>query len=310
MKVLVTAPPMARMIDEFRPIFEKAGVEVTCPEIRQTLTEGQLVELLPSHDGWIIGDDPATRRVFEAGRTGRFRAAMKWGVGVDNIDFAAAESLGIPIANTPGVFSGEVADVAMCYVIGLARELFTIDRGVKSGDWPKPAGISLAGRTVGLVGFGNVGRACRRRLEAADLRIIVYDPALSDDPSVDVAKWPERLGECDFLVFTCALTPRNRHMLSRSTLRDAKRGVRIVNVARGSLIDEAALAEALESGLVHSAALDVFEEEPLPAHSPLRAFPRCILGSHNASNSVDAVRRTSDRAIRALFGYLGIESQP
>ncbi|MFN6035371.1 MAG: NAD(P)-dependent oxidoreductase, partial [Dolichospermum sp.] len=107
-------------------------------------------------------------------------------------------------------------------------------------------------------------------------------------------------------VLTCALTPDNWHILNKKTLALAKRGLRIVNVARGPLIDEVALAEALASGQVHSVALDVFEVEPLPEESPLRQFEQCIFGSHNASNTVDAVHRASERAIALLFDFLGV----
>jgi D-3-phosphoglycerate dehydrogenase len=306
-KVLVTCPPMVRMIDEFRPHFARLGVEVTAPAVVQTLPESELIDLLPQFDGWIIGDDPATRAVFAAGKAGKLRAAVKWGVGVDNVDFVAARELGLPITNTPGAFGGEVADVAVAYVTMLARELATIDRGVRAGGWPKPAGVSLAGKTVGLVGYGDIGRNVGRRLAAADMKLIAYDPALTAAPEgVEVAQWPARVEEADFLVFTCALTPKNRHMLDAGVLATTKRGVRIVNVARGPLIDEPALVAALRSGQVRSAALDVFEVEPLPADSPLRGMEQCVFGSHNGSNTVDAVRRTSERAIGLLAGYLGL----
>jgi D-3-phosphoglycerate dehydrogenase len=306
-KILVTCPPMVRMIDEFRPRFRELGLEVDAPAVVQTLPEAELIQRLPQYDGWIIGDDPATRAVFTAGKGGKLRAAVKWGVGVDNVDFEAAKALGLPITNTPAAFGGEVADVAVAYVAMLARELGTIDRGVRDGAWPKPAGISLGGKTVGLVGFGDIGRNVARRLQAADMRVIAYDPALSASPEgAEAAVWPARVEEADFLVFTCALTKTNRHMLNAEVLSRAKPGVRIVNVARGPLIDEQALIDALKSGKVYSAALDVFEVEPLPGDSPLRGLDRCIFGSHNGSNTVDAVRRTSNRAIDLLAGFLGI----
>jgi D-3-phosphoglycerate dehydrogenase len=298
---------MVRMIEEFRPRFAALGVEVDAPDVVQTLPEAELIQLLPKYDGWIIGDDPATRAVFAAGMAGKLRAAVKWGVGVDNVDFVAARELGLPIINTPGAFGGEVADVAVAYVIMLARELALIDRGVRAGNWPKPAGISLAGKTAALIGFGDIGSNIGRRLAAADMKLIAYDPALTAAPAgVEVAQWPARVEEADFLVFSCALTPKNRHMLDASVFARAKPGVRVVNVARGPLIDEPALVAALESGRVHSAALDVFEVEPLPADSPLRGMERCVFGSHNGSNTVDAVRRTSERAIGLLAGFLGI----
>ena len=158
-------------------------------------------------------------------------------------------------------------------MIGLARQLFVIDRGVRAGGWPKPAGISLQGRLAGVVGLGDIGRNLCTRLMALGLRVVAYDPGVEGEAGIaglERAPWPDRLDELDFLVFTCALNDRNRHMLNADTLARARDGIRIVNVARGPLIDEAALVEALRAGKVHSAALDVFEVEPLPADSPLR----------------------------------------
>lgn len=307
MKVLVTCPPMLGMIDEFIPVAAARGFELVPAKVTQTLSESELVELLPAYDGWIIGDDPATRRVFEAGKAGRLRAAVKWGIGVDNVDFAACKDLGIPIINTPNMFGGEVADVAVGYLIGLARQLFLIDRGIRAGSWPKPAGMSLAGKHVALVGFGDIGRSAAMRLLAFGMSVTAYDPGIDGDggiAGVQRAVWPQRVEEADFIVFTCSLNAKNRHMLDAEVLAKCKRGVQIVNVARGPLIDEQALIAALQSGHAGGAALDVFETEPLPAGSPLRDMPLCILGSHNGSNTRDAVRRASHEAMNRLFGFL------
>lgn len=311
-RVLVTCPPMLGMIESFRPRFEARGVEVVAAHVVQTLGEDELCATLPQFDGWIIGDDPATRRVFEAGRAGRLRAAVKWGIGVDNVDFAACRDLGIPITNCPGMFGAEVADVAMSYVVALARETFQIDRGVRAGEWPKPRGLSLAGRTLALVGLGDIGRHTARRALAAGLRVIAYDPKAPPAPeAVERADWPARLDEADFVVFTCALTADNRHMFNAAAIARCRDGARVVNVARGPLIDEGALAAALRSGKLHSAALDVFEVEPLPPQAALRALPNTVFGSHNGSNTVDGVVRCSEFAIDTLLGYLGApEARP
>ena len=305
--VLVTCPPMLGQIDRFHDAAARLGLTLHPAQVTQVLSEEELKALLPGYDGWIIGDDPATRAVFEAGRAGRLRAAVKWGIGVDNVDFAACEALGIPIINTPQMFGAEVADVATAFVIGLARELFLIDRGVRAGGWPKPAGISLAGRTVGVIGLGDIGRNVVTRMQALGLRVIGYDPGVSGDvgvPDLERAAWPARVGDCDVLVFTCALNAQNHHMLNAEVLARCRPGVRVVNVARGPLIDETALVAALRSGQVHSAALDVFEVEPLPATSPLRGMERCIFGSHNGSNTVDGVIRASHAALERLAGFL------
>lgn len=309
MRILVTCPPMLGMIEEFYPLAVERGFELVPAKVTQTLSEDELIELVPKYEGWIIGDDPATRRVFEAGKAGQLKAAVKWGIGVDNVDFSACRDLGIPIINTPQMFGAEVADVALAYVIALARQLHVIDRGVRDGQWPKPAGISLAGKHVGIIGFGDIGQKLAARLTACEMKVVAYDPGNSGDGGiggVERAIWPARTLEADFLVFTCSLNEHNRHMLNAEVLAGCKEGVRVVNVARGPLIDEKALAAALYSGHVHSAALDVFEREPLPNESDFRNMPRCVLGSHNGSNTQDAVRRASRKALSEIFGFLGV----
>lgn len=310
MRVLITCPPMLGMKEEFEAELKGLGIEPYCPDVIQTLSEEELIDLLPQFDGWIIGDDPASRRVFEAGRRGALKAAVKWGIGVDNVDIAACKDMGIKFANTPQMFGAEVADVALGYVIGLARQTFAIDRGVREGKWPKNRGISLDDKTVGLIGYGSIGQAAATRLSACGMNVIAYDPGLSanqaENESVQFSDWPSSIGECDFLVFTCSLNDQNRHMLNDTTLGLCKKGVRIVNVARGPLIDEVALLRGLESGKVHSAALDVFEIEPLPPESPIRDYPLCILGSHNGSNTEEGVRRASKKAMTFMADFLGI----
>jgi len=306
-RVLVTCPPMLGLIDEFAEAFANHGLEYTAADVVQVMTEDELIATLPDYDGWIIGDDPASRRVMEGAVSGRLRACVKWGVGTDNVDFDAFSDLGVPVENTPGVFGNEVADVALTYVLGLARETYFIDREIRTKNaWPKPSGISIMGRKVGLVGFGDIGQQTARRLAACGAEIIAYDPAYKavDGVPATHAVWPARLDEVDFLVFTCPLNAATHHMFNHDTLARLKYGVRVVNVGRGPLIAETALLEGLENGVVHSAALDVFEIEPLMPDSPLREFDRCIFGSHNGSNSIDAVRRVSFVAVDKIAQLL------
>ena len=305
-KVLITCPPMLRQIDQFREKFAELDIDITTPDVVQTLTVEELKDIVPQHDGWIIGDDPATSEVFEAGKAGQLQVAVKWGIGVDNVDFAACERLGIPITNTPGMFGAEVADLAMCYILGLARDAFFIDREVRSGNWPKPAGISLGDKTIGIVGLGDIGRNIAKRANAHDLNIIGWDPYADMLPDYIELKnnWPTGIERCDFIVFACALTDKTQHLFNQRILEHLKPGVRIINVSRGPLINEEALLEGLSSGVINSAALDVFENEPLKSNHPIVAHDRCILGSHNASNTIDAVIRASNEAIKLLDGLL------
>lgn len=308
-KVLITCPPMLRQIDQFRGEFADLAIEIATPDVVQTLSVEELIDMVPQYDGWIIGDDLATAEVFEAGKAGRLKAAVKWGIGVDNVDFTACKRLGISITNTPGMFGSEVADLAMCYILGLARDAFFIDREVRSGNWPKPAGISLEGKTIGIVGCGDIGRNIAKRANAHDLNIIGWDPYPNNLPDyINYKKnWPLGLNECDFIILACALNEHNNHLLNDEILDLLKDGVRIVNISRGGLINEESLIKGLNSGKICSAALDVFETEPLNANHDILNHPKCILGSHNASNTVDAVERASIEAISKLYEMLKLQ---
>ena len=298
---------MLGMISRFESIFQEYNLNYTAPNVIQTLSEQELKLLLPEHDGWIIGDDPATREVFEAGKKGKLKAAIKWGIGTDNIDFQACRDFDIQIDNTPNIFGAEVADIALGYIIGLARHTFEIDRAVREGFWPKPPGISLKDKTVAVIGYGDIGKSLAKRLAACDMKIIIYDPYLKDFKAginEDIADWPERILEADFIVTTCSLNETSKHMLNKDIFSKVKSGVRIVNVGRGPIINQLDLEFALNQGVVYSAALDVFEDEPLPITSALHRHPRCIFGSHNASNTIDAVERASILSINKLIKFL------
>jgi len=308
MTVLITCPPMLKSIGEFRPIFEDRNIELICPEVVQTLTEEELITLVPQVDGWIIGDDPATARVFAAGKKGKLKAAVKWGVGVDNVDFKAARALDIPISNTPARFGEEVSDVALGYLLSLSRHLHQIDRKVRNGIWHKPPGISLTGRKAAVIGFGNIGQATAKKLTAFGLQVSVYDPFANANEEEKrhfvFDSLDNVVSNAQFLIITCALTPDNRHLINDHVLALLNQGSYVVSVSRGPILDEAALVRALERRQVAGAGLDVFENEPLTLDNPLHKFDNVIFGSHNGSNTIDAVRRASLKAIEILFTYL------
>lgn len=304
-RVLVSCPPMLGAMAVLGDEFVANGLEPIVVPMEQTLSAMKLKALLPTVDGWIIGDDLATEEVLTAGKKGRLRAAVKWGVGVDNVDFNAAEKLNIPIRNTPGVFNDEVADLAFGYMIALARQTHFIDREVRAGNWPKPSGISLRGKTLALLGVGNIGSAVAKRALVSGMNVIGYDPAINNfPPGVVLKSWPNSLGEADFVIITASLNASTEMIVNEQTIGLMKKGVRVVNVSRGGLIKQSDLINALHSGRIHSVALDVFEEEP-PSHSgDLLSHSRSIFGSHNASNTVDAVLMTSRMTIKILRSLL------
>ena len=306
MDILVTCPPMLKALKEKKSFIDDLGFNLNTPDVTQIMSEDELINLLPQYDGWIIGDDPATRDVVRAGSLGKLKAAVKWGVGVDNINFDAFNEFSIPINNTPGVFGDEVSDVALGYVIGLARDLFIIDRSVRVGHWIKPAGISIKEKIFGVVGFGDIGKQFCKKIKQLGGFVRVYDPQynqrnLSNYDYVDeFVGWPNNIETLDFIVLCCALNKSNYHLINKDIFSRAKDTLRIVNVGRGPLIDEKALINALQNESIHSAALDVFENEPLSLSSELIGFERCILGSHNASNSIDAVIKVSNQSLEMM----------
>jgi D-3-phosphoglycerate dehydrogenase len=303
-RVLITCRQMQNCIDEFLPRLNEHELELVLPEIVQQPSEDELIEIIGDFDGMIAGDDPLSARVLDHAK--RMCIIAKWGVGIDGIDLDAARERGIEIVNTPGVFGGEVADIAIGYMVMLARQLHRIDTSVKAGGWFKHEGRSLSGKVLAIAGFGSIGQAVAARGKGFGMRVVAYDIAAAagtaaEDLGVEMLSRDELFKQSDFLVLCSPLTPETRHMVGESTLALMQPGSFLVNVGRGPLVDESALVEALDSGQVAAAALDVFEQEPLPATSGLRRFEQCVFGSHNASNTREGVLRTSAQAVENLL---------
>ena len=310
-KVLISCPPMINQRQSFKEIFQSLGIEPTWAQIVQQYTEQELIQILPEFDGWIIGDDPCTRDVLFAGKKGKLRALVKWGIGVDNVDFATCSELGIPVENTPNMFGDEVADLAMAYITNLSRFVIDVHIGVKKKDWLKPIGSSLKDKNIGIIGLGDIGLNIVERVAAAKMNIFAYDPFYKSNENSNNFEhliWPRKIEELDFLIIACSLTKENKHMINKEIIGKLKKGVKIINVSRGPLIDERALEEGLESRIISGAALDVYENEPLDVNSPLRAFEQIIFGTHNGSNTFEAVQRTSHLAISKISSFLAISN--
>ena len=324
MRILITCPPMINMVNNYEEYFKKYKLDYFCPKFRQVLSVEELIELVPHYDGWIIGDDPATREVFESGANGKLKAAVKWGVGVDNVDFQACSDLNIPITNIPNVFGEEVSDIGIGMILNLTRKIHEVDLETKKGNWIKPIGVSLVGKKICLIGFGDIGRTMARKLLAFNMNIYVSDPGFKkigqdivciynndikiDDnlSKVNIVSLDEALDNSDFICITCSLNKATYHLINKEKILKTKPGVIIINIARGPVICEDDVIELLESGHIGSVGLDVFEIEPLPNNSKLRNFKQNIYGSHNGSNTKEAVNRTSYIALETISKYLNL----
>ena len=311
MRIAITCRQLVRDLDDVRAATEEAGFEIRVPEIRGQHLEGDaLVEAVEGCAGVVAGDDPFTAAVLA--RLPALRVISKWGIGVDGIDFEAAAARGITVTNTPGAFDDEVADVAMAYTIMLLRRLGAVHEGVRRGEWPKPAGRSARGLRMGIIGLGGIGRALARRAAAAGMETIGTDPAPESRAAAEAAgtalvPLDALLSASDVVSLHCPLTPDTRHLLNARRLAAMKPGAFVVNTGRGGLIDTTALAAALRSGRLAGAALDVFEDEPPGPSNPMLHAGNVILGSHNASNTLEASARVHRRALANLARALGRE---
>ena len=302
-KLLVTAKTMSRVLDEFLQDFENAGWEVLCtvPE-GQSFSASELVALVPGCDAMIVGDDDLSLHFFNLAPA-RLRLVVKWGVGTDTIDQAAAESAGVLVRNTPGMFGAEIADLAFGYVLALARNIVPVHQGVLAGAWPQPEGTTLAGKTIAIVGLGDAGTNLATRAEAFGMQVVFHDPYQDATTSWRSVSLMKAFEEGDFVVLTCPSTEETRGLASQPMLGRMKKNAYLVNVARGDLVNEKDLLTVLESEQIAGAALDVFQQEPLPGKSTLRKFANLILGAHNGSNTREGLVRASQKACQIVVEW-------
>ncbi|MDI6858005.1 MAG: C-terminal binding protein [Dehalococcoidia bacterium] len=230
------------------------------------------------------------------------KVIVRYGVGVDNIDLAAATERGIVVAYLPGYCTEEVANHALALLLASARSILALDSHVKGGGWtrrgetPRP----LYGETLGIIGFGRIGRALARRALALDMLVVAHDPYVSREVVAEhgatKTDLDSLLRESDYVSLNASLTPETRGLIGRRELALMKESAFLINTARGPEVDETALVEALRDRRIAGAALDVFEEEPLPADSPLRSLDNVVLTPHMAFFS----RRSMARARREV----------
>lgn len=286
------------------------GVLATVPRFEgQQLEEADLLRILGEYDGILAGDDHLTRVVLEAAP--RLKVISKWGIGIDAIDLDAAKELGVEVFNTPGVFGEELADYAMGYIHMLARRQHEMNAAVKEGVWQQVRGVSLAGKTLGIVGLGSSGVALARRAIAASMRVVFFD--VDEERSVagcERVDLDQLWSDSDIVSLHLPATLQTRNLIDASSIEQMKDGAWLINTSRGALVDETALYDALQSGKLGGAALDVFQIEPVAAGSPLLSLDNVIVGSHNGSNTQEAVERTTWLAVDNLLRGFGLDVSP
>ncbi len=270
-------------------IFRSRGVEV---DEKPGLSKDELKAIIGQYDGLAIRSaTKVTKELLEAATN--LKVVGRAGIGVDNVDVPAASAKGVVVMNTPFGNSITTAEHAIALMFALARELPQADASTQAGKWEKNRfmGVELTSKTLGLIGCGNIGSIVAERALGLRMKVVAFDPFLSPERAVELGvekvELPDLLARADFITLHTPLTDQTRNILSRENLAKTRKGVRIINCARGGLIDEAALKDALDSGHVAGAALDVFVEEPATA-SPLFGTPGLIATPHLGASTTEA----------------------
>jgi D-3-phosphoglycerate dehydrogenase len=306
-RVLISAPYFLPVLNEYRSRLETAGVEIVTVPVCERLSEEELLPLVATLDGVLCGDDKFSERVLQSAP--RLKVISKWGTGIDSIDRVAAERLGIRVCNTPNAFTDPVADAVLGYVINFARRLSWMDQDIRREQWTKPDSVSLRECTLGVVGLGNIGKAVVRRARAFGMKVLGTDPApvsaaFIEETGLTIASLPELLAQADFISLNCDLNPTSFHLIGRGELDLMRRSAFLINTARGPVVDEPELVLALQKRRIAGAALDVFEQEPLPLESPLRKLDNCLLAPHNANSGRASRLHVHESTIANLLGAL------
>ena len=311
--VLMTAPYMIPFLERFKATFDKYAIELIVPEVRERMEETDLLKYAGQFDGAICGDDRYTARVLEACAP-RLKVISKWGTGIDSIDSAAASRLNVTVARTPNAFTTPVADSVLGYMLAFVRRQPWMDSAMKRGEWEKIPGRTLSECTLGVVGVGAIGKAVTRRARAFGMKIlgtdiVDIDHVFISESGIEMTDLSSLLSASDFVSLNCDLNPTSRHLINARTLAQMKPTAVLVNTARGPIVDEPALIAALQSGGIAGAALDVFENEPLPHDSPLLKMDNVMLAPHNANSSPAAWERVHWNTIKNLLEGLGIKEE-
>ncbi|MEO6360417.1 MAG: phosphoglycerate dehydrogenase, partial [Sphingomicrobium sp.] len=301
--------PKVLISDQMDPkaaaIFRERGVHVD--EITGK-TPDELKAIIGGYDGLAIrSSTKVTKDILD--HATNLKVVGRAGIGVDNVDIPSASAKGVVVMNTPFGNSITTAEHAIALMFALARQLPEADASTQAGKWEKNRfmGVEVTGKTLGLIGAGNIGSIVASRALGLKMKVIAFDPFLTPERAIEMGvekvELDQLLGRADFITLHTPLTDQTRNILSRANIAKTKRGVRIINCARGGLIDEAALKEALDSGQVGGAALDVFESEPAKA-SPLFNTPNFISTPHLGASTNEAQVNVAIQVAEQMSDYL------
>jgi len=296
MKVLVCDKTEKEFIEQMR----SAGLTV---DVRDDITPEELPSVLPAYDGMVVRSRTKVRQPL-IDVCPNLKVIVRGGVGLDTIDHEYAKSKGIAVMNTPLASSASVAELAIGYMFALARSIYKATSSMKAEKWDKKSfeGDEIGGKTLGLIGLGNIGRETARRAAALGMTVVAYDPYVKEIPGIRLVSLDELLAQADYISLHLPRTKESANMIGAEQFAKMKNGVRIVNCARGGIVDENALHEALTSGKVAGAALDVFAEEP-PTDWKLLKLDNVIASPHIGAATREAQARVGAEVAAKLIEF-------
>lgn len=287
-------------------ILSNAGLEV---DDRPGMSDEDKLAALADAEGLVVRSATKVTEAMLAAAP-KLRVIGRAGSGVDNIDVKAATARGVLVMNAPGENTLSAAEHAVAMMMALSRNIPAADARLRAGEWGKKGlmGVELYGKTCGVIGLGRIGREAASRLKGLGMRLLGFDPFLppevAESMGIELCDLDVLIPQADFITLHAPLTDRTRHVINADSLAQCKPGVRIVNCARGGLVDDEALLAALDSGRVAGAALDVFEQEPLPVDHPMRVHPNVVLTPHLGASTTEAQEKVAVRIAEQIAAYL------
>jgi D-3-phosphoglycerate dehydrogenase len=305
-KILATPRSFAHA-KEALELLRSHGCTIDLFSKEHPLSSTELHEKIPGYDALILGLDHCDASVIEA--ADKLKIISRNGAGYDKVDIEAASSKNIVVMYAPGMNTIGVAELTMGLIYSLARDLPRISNAAKQGKWQRSQGWELAGKTLGIIGLGAIGREVAKRALAGDMRVIAFDPYAKAYSSLELTDLDTVIQEADILSLHTALTPETHHLINAERLARMRDGAYLINTARGGLVDEAALYDALKSNKLAGAAMDAFEVEP-PEGNPLLTLETFIATPHIGANTKESVSRANLQAAKNVLDILQGRENP
>ncbi len=305
-KVLSTSPTFGYYVSEPVEYLKNHGCAIELTPQTKKLSEEEIIHKVTDLDAMIVGIEKITEKVIAAAQ--KVKIISKHGAGVDNIDMNAASSKGIVVTSAPGANSDAVADLTVGLFLAVARKIPFADRSIREGAWPRVVGVQLSGKVLGIIGLGQIGKKVARRASGFDMKVLAYDIIKDEEfafkNGITYTSMEEIFSQCDYISLHIPLMPSTQHLIGEKELGRMKKDTILVNISRGNIVDEEALYQALKTGRIRGASLDVFAREPADKANPLLALDNFIATPHMGGYTSEALRETGMICVRDIVSML------